>query len=719
MMYQQDLISTSNNTRNQQMNVQQMVEQISTLGRRKNDPILVESILYYFGSIMLNKYKLRKTIGAKPYIRYYSIAFAPSSAGKSFMVDKIHKMCGLDNYSKIMHTNFNNKLSSLEDKPEGIDIVRRYIPKSVTIGLEGSKEALFNIIEAQAFSDFGSLNLLTEEFGEVITSSGELLSKLKEVYDTTYKTKLVKGSNETGGMKHDISNITCNLLALGSKRGLSTQAEEDLYRIATSGLYRRSFVIESDQHAEKTEQPDNVLDTELHIEKINEFFKQHAVNRVMKNNFMLEHDFGYDDNYIDYLEQIDDALLEDAAADRLDQFKQYSTGSLEAIIDCSHIICFLEGKLVVTSDHLASAYSFMQRTRQTVIDTFKPRLPYKVMYELLHKRNNLTTSEMIELEPSIPQAANKLKDQLALLDELCYRKDEVLIRNEGKVTRYAIEPLPETNINKLIVSVSNDGKMERAINYQPYEISWTDMKKICISPNIDSFCLSHFEESAQAPDGHRRKQSHISGQNLCGFDIDDGKITLKEMTELLSEYTYFIYTTKSHQVSKNGGPICDRYRVILPTKTEYHIDPEGHKQLYANIEEYLGIHNNDTATRNVSRLFFTNSSESVQTYSNTGDLFDISLHLPSTNKSDEFKHNFKEASQNVNFDNMSAREAGILKWFLMNTSEGSRYHNLTKLYYFYLDLGSCNPDEKVAAANRMLNVPMSENDMRNIYSIRK
>jgi hypothetical protein len=700
------------------MKIQAMIDELCTMGKRKNDPLMIETILYYFGSIMLNKYKLRKGLpGMKPYVRYYTVFFGNSGLGKSFNTKQIEKLCGLNTYSELMHNSFISKLQKMPDRPDGIETTMRYIPKSVTIGLEGSKEGLFSVVEAQAFSDFGSLNLISEEFGEAVSSSSEMMSKLKQLYDTEYQAKVVKGNSETGGMNHDVNNIICNFMGLGSREGFDVEAEKELYRIVTSGLYRRSIIIESNLYVEKNEFETDFVKTALWIEDINKIFREDAIARVdSSTNYMMDREFDYENDYIDYIEQIDDALVDDAVDDRLNKFKQYSTGSLELIIDISHIIAFYEGKLVVTSDHLAQAYNFFTRTRETVIDTFSPKLPYKLMYELLKKKNNLTVSEMCELEPNIPSAATKIKDNLSLLDELCYRRDEVLVRHEGKVLRFSIEPLPETDLNKLRISVSNDGKMEKAVNFVPYEINWSDLKKVCISENIDSFCLCHFDDSAQAPDGHRKRDKFIEGQNVIAFDIDDDKLSIKDAQALLHEYTYFIYTTKSHQKEKTGAAACDRYRIVIPTKNQFYVSPEAHKQLYINLEEFLCIHNNDTQTRNVSRLWFTNSNNS-QTFENSGELFDVTPFIPDTDKSDKFKQTFNQATSNVDFDTMDIREAGMLKWFIANTSNGNRHHNLTKLYYFYRDLGSNNIDQKVANANALLSEPMNDRDMKNIYSI--
>ena len=421
----------------------------------------------------------------------------------------------------------------------------------------------------------------------------------------------------------------------------------------------------------------------------------------------------FSEGYERELEFIDDDLVERAQNDQLNEFAQYNTGSLEMIIDLSHIIAFLEWETEVTEKHLYKAYDFMVRTRDSIEDTFKQIHPYKVMYDLLKLKDNMTISEMAEFEAIIPTAKHKIMDAVSLLEELCYRKDETLHKNEGKVTRYRIEKLPVNKLDKLIVSVHNEGQKEFAINFQPLELNWDQLKKLTTSEKVESFCTSHFESTTKAPAGHREAKSYIEGSNLIAFDIDDG-MTIVEAQELLKEYKYIIYTSKSHKIEKYN--YRDRFRILLPTKNKFYVTSDQHKGLYMNIEEFLGLKNNDVQTRNVSRLWYTNPKAEI--FENEGDLLDVTFLLPSTDKSDNYLPKMNAINDSMDSGEMSTREAGYIKWFLMNTVEGTRHQNLTQAYYFFRDIG-VDPDEGVRKLNAMLAHPMTDQEMKFIYSIGK
>lgn len=695
------------------MKIKEMTDILSTHGKRRTDTLIWESSLYYFGAILLNKYNYRKIIGSREFIRFYSIVFAQSGVGKSFTLSTLEKLFQFEQYGLAMKMYFERSIALLPEEPDNVKEILRYMPKTATTGLEGTKEGLFYITNSQVMSGFGSMNIVTEELGESISSSSEVLSKLKEMYDGKYKAKLVKG-DMNAELKDDIENIICNFIGVGTRKGVTKDAERELNRIATSGMYRRCYIVDSKQYVEKNRDKSRIKELEEYLDKLNSHLKEEFISRQTVQFFNEKH-MDLEPGVIEEIEEIDDLLIKAANDDRFDEFAQYDTGSLEMIIDLSHVIAFLEGESKVSIQNVKDAYDFMLRTRETIRDTFKIIHPYKIMYDFLLKKDNMTISEMAEIDPSIPIAKTQVNDNLALLEELCYRRNKILKSNEGKVLRFKIEELPINKLNKIIISVHNENRGEFAINFKPYEIDWESLKKIIVSDKVESFCSSHFESTAKAPDGHRTQDKLIEGSNIIVFDIDAG-MSINEARELLSEYKYVIYTSKSHNIEKYE--YRDRFRIILPTKSNFYVTPEQHKTLYINIEEFLGLVNNDIQTRNVSRLWYTNPN--AETYENDGELFDVTYLLPSTDRSDNYLPKMTAINESMDEGEFSRREAGYVKWFIQNTTEGNRHENLTKAAYFFKELGLSESEwkHKIAYINQMLDYPMDERGMKFIYSIK-
>ena len=101
---------------------------------------------------------------------------------------------------------------------------------------------------------------------------------------------------------------------------------------------------------------------------------------------------------------------------------------------------------------------------------------------------------------------------------------------------------------------------------------------------------------------------------------------------------------------------------------------------------------------------------------NNGELFDVALCMPSTERSDSFMPKINDINNSFESGSMSKREAGYSKWFLLSTSEGNRHDKLTSAYYYFRDLG-LDPVQKVSGLNSMLLNPMTEPEMKYIYSI--
>ena len=692
------------------MTIDEILDGLETIGNRKSHRYIWAASLFYHAAIMLSRYSIRKTIGQRESITFYGLVFAPSAHGKTYSIHKVEKMFKLENYPAAMMSFYDNNVSNLPEMPTDYDDVIRYMPKSTTSSLDGTKEGLYSITYAQRMSDYGSLNLYTDEFGDIISSSSDMLNKVKELYDGTYKSKIVKGNSDTS-VKPDIKNIICNMIAIGTKSGISSEDSKELKKIATSGLYRRSWII--DIPADDIEHNDAVSrehEIATYISDLDQQYKD-----IFK--YKYNEDYGNRETYIETtneynerLDEIDKELIEKANADKLNQFKQYDTGSLEIIINLSYIIGILEASDIITLDHLTKAYDFFEETRKTVVDTFTINHPYKSMYNLLKQRSNMTITEMIEFDDTIPMMKTKLMDNIAMLDELCYRHGEVLSQTKGKVIRYSINELEKNDLTNLIVSVHDEGDGAYAINFKPFETSWEMLKKIIVSENIESFVAAHFEPSIKAPDGHRKQDCYITGANLIIFDIDNG-LSLEEASSLLQPYKYIFYTTKSHKSEKSNGE--DRFRIIIPTKTNFYIEPAQHKDLYINLEQFIGLKENDTQTRNVSRLWFTNSEAEV--FENEGELLDVTPFLPGTEKSESFlpKLNELNGDYSINMSDNAKRIVGMKKHCLLTASEGNRNISLFNLAAFILDLGE-DPDSDVYAVNSMLSSPLEDSEIKQI-----
>lgn len=649
------------------MDINKMVDTLEQQGSFVTDKRIYKNILFYYGAILLNKYNFRKHGGKN--INYFGITLAMSASGKDFARDLVSSVMQLDDNGKYP------QLMKAVAKESGADC-QMGIPQNTTVSVEGTKEGLFKVAQGQAASGFGSLNLLANEMGSIITSSHELIEKTKELYDGFYRAKVTKGDKEDTP-ETNIENIITNFFMFGSPSGVDSEAKENLIKLSHSGLYRRSFILNIEP--KKTTYNENKLPIEPLVEYFDALIENHgAIYKGLKNecnHYLFNQHITISDDAIEALEGVKKKLFDLANSNVYDELTSAEKGSYTMIENLAHIVAFLEFRTEVEPSDLSVAYDWFQETRSSIRDSLLHKRPYKSMFDLLMRGRPLALTEMAEIDKEIPTSQSKIKDEILLLKEICYRKNLRLNTVGGNITRYSIEKLPVNNLKKIILGLNKDNlgpeQKHQSINFLPAEIPFfgegTSVETAVRSEKLMSFTTCHFEPSPKAPDGHRKADNFITGQNLIAFDIDE-VLTIKEAQELLSDYTYIIYETKSHQIDKDGTGARDRFRILLPTSSEFFVDSEQHKKLYENLSVRLGIDVFDTATRNVSRLWCVNPKGNI--YKNEGELLDISCCMPSTEKSEKAMPMISSVNEYIDDNKLDKRIEGIYRWVYGNISLG-------------------------------------------------
>ena len=659
------------------MKVDDILNELCDTGMYNTDRMIYANALFYFGSIMLNGFDIRSTKGN---IRFFGITLAPSSSGKDWAQSKVLEILfqGKDKtYAKQMERVAMDMWNNDYPFANGL-------PTNMTVSLEGSKEGLFKVAQGQANSGFGSLNLIANEMGRVVSSSSDLIEKTKELYDGVYKAKTIKGSADDV-KECDIENIVANMLMFGSPAGINHESKAQIIELCKSGLYRRSYICNiepSKQELKENKEPIKSL----------EWFKDYKPKiDTMKVS----------DEANERIKEIVQELLDHSNTHLYNDFIQADKSAINIIFDLANIMAFLEQCDKVSLEHIENAYGYFKLTRSTVSDVFKSTTVHDSIYKILKRTKQLARHELVELDDSLNISKTKWEDATDILRELCYAKNEYLHEIGSKVVKYSIEKLPINNLDKIKIGVT-DQEGAYAINFAPYEIPFfgegMSIQKLLTSDK-SSFTTGHFEPSAKASEGHRRAESFISGQNMVAFDIDEG-MTIEQAIEILKPYTYIIYTTKSHGIKPN-----DRFRILLPTKTEYFVDAEQHKQMYENLSKILGIISYDVATRNVSRLWFINKG--CEYYENKAELLDVTHALPSTEAEEKIMPLIHQVLDDKEIDK---RISGMYRWVLSSTSDGNRNSNLFRFGMFVKEVGE-DYDYHLRKINDMLTDGVSQKEI--------
>ena len=182
-----------------------------------------------------------------------------------------------------------------------------------------------------------------------------------------------------------------------------------------------------------------------------------------------------------------------------------------------------------------------------------------------------------------------------------------------------IRSLQENDIRK--IDEDETGEYNGIIKYKIEKLSNTSLDNIILSvnPNMDrtepeGFIrkIGSFDKLVNAINGDFRysagtfrneyisDENYMQEQNLFIIDIDND-LTIEDAKALFSSITYLITTTKSHQKPKktkiNGESVevvCDRFRIIIPTLSTFHLTPKVYSEMYMNVINSLGIAEADT-----------------------------------------------------------------------------------------------------------------------------
>ncbi len=573
------------------MIVDEIIKYIDSKSMFKTPKEIVENALWFYIACKVGIFRQEIEIDGKVLpLNYYAITVAQSGIGKDYSYSEIDKLFNVD-YEQIRDYLI-GKFDEVNELPieigNGLEL-KDFIPHADTCSIKGSIQGLYTVAEAISANSVGSLNILNNEIMDIIEGSN--IEALKEMFDGTMQGELIKSK-----VNKNLDGLHVNCLLFGS--GIGIKKDKKIYsyfnRALTSGMYRRSFVLYVE--AKKIERSKVIKADTPNIEPFKLWLNETRSKHIEP--------LGMSDEALEYCETIKDELLE-FANDNLDD-DRYSAelGSFQKIVKLAGLHSILHYKGIIDKEDLDYSYDFYLRCRATVGSLFNTIPQHVMFYKIIKRCSNVTKSEIFEKD--IFNQSN-YKEDILMAKELAYRNNEILIESGSNIIKYKIEPLPKTKLDKIIVSVPADGmdKKEKTTNYIPLEIPFfgdgKSMEKLVVSDSISNFTLCHFKSNGNST--IRNSSNYIDNCNCLAFDID-GNLSLEDAKEMFKHFTCIIYTTRSHQIEKRGIT-CDRFRIIIPTKTSFSVSENQHKKLYENISESLGLNIADVSCFNAGRLFFT------------------------------------------------------------------------------------------------------------------
>lgn len=376
-------------------------------------------------------------------------------------------------------------------------------------------------------------------------------------------------------------------------------------------------------------------------------------------------------------------------------------GSTKKIEKLLGIIAVLDLSDTIKSKHLKFAIEFTELMDETAEDTVEIKPIYIQIYNEMLKRDFTARTDIVKAVKDV--TLKSLESEMVLVQEYASMLGNSIITKENSgIVRYKLEKLSETSLEKTIISFNEDMDKTKPEGFIAGQGNFFDIHKFVNGPvrySAGTFRGTYIKDA-----------NYMKEQNLFIIDVDED-MTIDEAKALFSNYTYLISTTKSHQIEKNGV-VCDRFRIIFPTISKFHLDYETYSKMYMNVINALGIPEADSKCKNASRWYYGNP-EGTYEYNTGSDLLDIRPFIPDSAEkmqADASVDKYDEDSEHAPED---TRIDGAIKWVLSNTSRGNRNDNLFQLCMVLKNkIEAQDWQHWVIYANSCLSEPISDRDLK-------
>lgn len=550
----------------------------------------------------------------------------------------------------------------------------------------------------------GALSFICDEIGSNILANPELLAIGLEVFDLgKTKSKLTKDSATNKRTESREDPVPTNMLWFGTPTKLlnSSREEDEFYSQLQAGYARRLFYGEGVKTSTKFTSGKELRDSlltcnadqtlqdisdDLGILASLQFYNKTLLLGESEEELVLDYKIWCENRAEDLSDESTEALRKAELSTRF--WKALKLAGAYAFIDKCNVI---------EKKHLLSAFKLAEDSGKSFEKIMYRDPDFVKLAKYVSKAGKpLTFASLAESLPFFKDKNKQACDYLITLASAWGYDNGIVLKSfmVNKIPFLEGQRLEETDLDKIIVSVSND----ITYHYDNQEVPWSKIDRFGGIDGIN-WCTHHFmADSANPSMGNHRSQKYvIPAFNLLVLDIDHN-CSIESAQEILKKYTYCLYTTKRHTDTE------PRFRIILPMKYKLFLNKDDYSAFMTNVFESLPFTGLDSQTKDISRKWLTNNGT---VYRNEGDLFDPRPYIPDTSQDKERKEKFKNYGD---VDN-------VTRWFLQNTANGNRNNNLYRYGMMLRDVGYALDEvkSKMTELNSRLEQPLDLAELTNIF----
>lgn len=639
----------------------------------------------------------------------YAVALSPSGTGKGFSIEILEsEFLGKfkDRYTKSTFPSIANTslehlaaVRALRNSSDDADELERLYRDYNSLGEyvfafdSGTVPAIKQLRQKLLLATTGSINYMVDEIGSNLLNSSDLLTAYLELYDQgKIKEKLTKNTSDNKRLEEIEGRTPSNMLLFGTPSKLmdASTSEKLFIEFLETGYARRCLFAwgkpGSKAYTKMTAQEsfDALVQYQtggLATKYANDFEKLADSLNHNKNIQVPEEVSVKLIEYKFYCEQLADQLPEHSELKRIELSHRHSKA-----LKAAGTFAFVDGTPFVSMDHLEAAIKLVEESGEAFAE-FLSQEPYyaKLAKYIADVGVEVTHADLVEALPFYKSGVSQRKETMALAVAWGYRNHIIIKKNFiDSIEFFSGSRLKENDLQNCILSYSD----HFSEGYENARGHFSDLVDLVTSPGL------HFTNH-HVKDGYRNNANVIDGFNTLIFDID-GTTTIQCVQEILSDYQYLIYTTKSHTAEEN------RFRLIMPINYELELDSNDYKATLNSVMDWLPFEVDEVSNQR-ARKWRTNDQANV--FTNDGQLLDILKFIPRTTKNEEY---LKERSE--------LHDLGSLeKWFAERMAEGNRNNNLLKYGLALADSGMQlhEVSARVHSFNKSLQYPIPEDEIDN------
>lgn len=555
----------------------------------------------------------------------------------------------------------------------------------------GTVPAVKQLREKLLLAEAGAISFAVDEIGNNLINNTELLTTYLELYDQgQVKMKLVKNTAENRRAKELQGKTPANMMLFGTPSSLLDGhiTEQTFYSFLEAGYARRCIFAwgKPSQKAYNLITPEEAFQqlssqsNDVVMAKWRDFFEKLADPSCFKWSADMPDDVAIElIRYKFACEKLADEMPEHEAIGKAEISHRYFK-----VLKLAGAYAFIDLSPEVTMDHLYQAMKLVEESGEAFQDILTREKSYvKLARFIADVGTDVTHADLHEALPFYGKSIGARKELMDLATAWGY-KNHIVIKKSfvDGIEFFSGDSLQETNLDELRISYSDHA----AYNYLNDDAPFDNLELLVQSQG-------HHFLNHHVKNGHRLKENIIDGFNMLVFDVD-GSIQLDLAKELLADYTYLIYTTKSHTEDEN------RFRLILPTNYTVELDEEDYKECVNSILAWLPFEADEVSNQR-SRKWRTNDQADI--FKNEGKLLDILPFIPKTSRNEEHKQNQSKLDSLTNLE----------RWFAQRIAVGNRNNNMLKYAMALVDsgMGYSEVEENVLRFNGSLSNGLSQEEL--------